>query len=84
MEVVVVVVAQRSKQFARPSVHKGLVLGIPARVTRNSARNRLPGSEGNREHGSGHKNAPNLASDTSCTLCPGQNLMSSFPQESLS
>lgn len=34
---VVVVVAQRSKQFAHPSVHKGLVLGIPARVTRNSA-----------------------------------------------
>ena len=28
-----VVVAQWSKQFALPSVHKGLILGIPACVT---------------------------------------------------
>lgn len=58
-----VVVAQWSKQFAVPSVHKSLILGIPARVTRNSAQNRLPGSERKREHGSGVKNAPNLALD---------------------
>lgn len=32
-----VVVAQWSKQFALPSVHKGLILGIPAHVTGNSA-----------------------------------------------
>lgn len=33
------------KTVALPSVHKGLILGIPACVTRNSAQNRLPGSE---------------------------------------
>lgn len=57
------VVARWSKQFALPSVHKGLILGIPARVTRNSAQNRLPGPERKTEYGSGVRNAPKLALD---------------------
>lgn len=58
-----VVVAQWSNQFAIPSMYKGLILGIPARVTRNSAQNRRPGSERKTEYASGVRNAPNLALD---------------------
>ena len=76
-----VVVAQWSKQFALPCVHKGLILGIPAHATRNSAQNRLLGSEKNRERSSAIKNAPNLASDWVLhSLTPGSALVKLSPR----